>query len=133
MAHPLFSSGPSSNNLSMWATWDALYVAGADVVINAHEHAYERFASQTPEGNADPERGVREFVVGTEGSEPDPSGSRKPNSEVYGSEARGTLEFNLLPGTTSGSSCPLRKAFSATPGAAPATKLTASANCFADF
>lgn len=23
---------------------------------------------------------------------------RKPNSEVYGSEARGTLEFNLLPG-----------------------------------
>jgi len=96
--HLLFSSSPSSNNLSMWATWDVLYVAGADVVINAHEHAYERFGSQTPEGNPDPERGVREFVVGTEGSEPDPSGNRKPNSEVYGLEARGTLEFTLLPG-----------------------------------
>jgi hypothetical protein len=33
--HLLFSSSPSSNNLSMWATWDVLYVAGADVVLNA--------------------------------------------------------------------------------------------------
>ena len=30
--------------------WDALYAAGADVVVGAHDHDYERFVAQTPEG-----------------------------------------------------------------------------------
>lgn len=101
--HPLFSSGPGSNNLSMWAAWDALYVAGADVVVNGHERAYERFAPQTPEGNPDPERGIQEFVLGTGGREPggietDPSSESKPNSEVRGPAAPGVMQFTLLPG-----------------------------------
>src|SRR5215207_1728222 len=36
-----------------------------DVVLNRHDHIYERFAPQTPDGIADPVRGIREFVVGT--------------------------------------------------------------------
>ena len=29
---------------------DALYAAGADVVVNGHDHDYERFAPQRPDG-----------------------------------------------------------------------------------
>src|SRR5437667_12614704 len=45
----------------------ALYEAGADVVLSGHEHNYERFALQRPDGRAGPVRGIREFVVGTGG------------------------------------------------------------------
>jgi hypothetical protein len=36
-----------------------------DVVLSGHEHNYERFAPQDPNGKADPQRGIWEFVVGT--------------------------------------------------------------------
>ena len=48
--------------------WQALYAAGADVVVNGHDHDYERFAPQDPDGREDRERGIREFVVGTGGA-----------------------------------------------------------------
>src|SRR5215204_3745350 len=66
--HPVFSSGPLSGgvNSKMKPSWQVLYAAKADVVLNGHLHNYERFAPQTPGGAADPE-GIREFVVGTGG------------------------------------------------------------------
>jgi acid phosphatase type 7 len=45
-----------------------LYAANVDVVINGHDHTYERFAPQDPDGRLDPAHGIREFVVGTGGS-----------------------------------------------------------------
>ena len=47
--------------------WQALYDAGADLVIGAHDYHYERFAPQDPDGRADARRGLREFVVETRG------------------------------------------------------------------
>src|SRR5205814_2972144 len=65
---PLFSSGGShGNDPLMKPLWQILYHAGADVVINGHDHDYERFAPQDPEGKADPAHGIREFVVGSGG------------------------------------------------------------------
>jgi hypothetical protein len=66
--HPVFSSGPLSGgvNSKMKPTWEVLYAAKADVVLNGHLHNYERFVPQTPSGVADPQ-GIREFVVGTGG------------------------------------------------------------------
>jgi acid phosphatase type 7 len=55
--HPLFNSGNLGNQPNMKPIWDALYAAGADVVLNAHQHAYERFAPQAPDGVADSSRG----------------------------------------------------------------------------
>ena len=49
--------------------WQPLYAAGADLVINGHDHDYERFAPQDSEGHEDTARGIREFVVGTGGAE----------------------------------------------------------------
>ena len=50
--HPRFSSGPHGNSTSVRPFWDDLYAAGADVVLNGHDHLYERFARQDPAGNA---------------------------------------------------------------------------------
>ena len=45
--------------------WRALYESDVDVVISGHDHFYERFAPQDPDGRPDPVRGIREFIVGT--------------------------------------------------------------------
>jgi len=48
--------------------WELLYAANADVVINGHTHVYDRYAPMDPYGNPDPERGLRQFIVGTGGA-----------------------------------------------------------------
>jgi len=93
---PLFSSGSAhGNDLTMKPLWDALYEANADVVVNGHDHDYERFAPQTPDGAPDPGRGIREFVVGTGGKSHRPFSEPKPNSEVRDATAFGVLKLTL--------------------------------------
>ena len=48
----------------MDAFWRPLYAAGVDVIVNGHDHDYERFAPQDSDAEEDRERGIREFVVG---------------------------------------------------------------------
>jgi hypothetical protein len=65
---PLFSSGAAhGDDPEVKPLWDALYAGKTAVVINGHDHDYERFAPQDPSGKLDPQRGIREFVVGTGG------------------------------------------------------------------
>jgi PKD repeat protein len=67
---PRFSSGTDhGDDPRSQVFWEDLYYAGADVVINGHDHDYERFAPMDPAGNAEPTYGIREFVVGTGGKE----------------------------------------------------------------
>jgi hypothetical protein len=95
---PLFSSGDKhGNDPDMKAFWQALYEANADVVINGHDHDYERFGPQTPDAAADSARGIREFVVGTGGKNHRPFGSPKPNSEVRNADTFGVLKITLKP------------------------------------
>src|SRR5207249_3245519 len=66
--HPRFSSGSTHGSMvGSQPLWQALYDAGAEIVLSGHEHNYERFAPQTPGGALDLARGIREFVVGTGG------------------------------------------------------------------
>jgi hypothetical protein len=96
--HPLFSSGSEhGNDPRMRPIWDALYEGDADVVLNGHDHDYERFAPQTPEGIADPSRGIREFVVGTGGDSLYALLPPKPNSQVRSVDAFGVLKLTLRP------------------------------------
>src|ERR671913_1622137 len=97
MHHPRFSSGGKHGGTStMEPLWEALYEAGAEVVLSGHEHNYERFAPQDPEGKADPERGIRQFVVGTGGAaENYPIGEPMENSEVYNDQTDGVLRLKL--------------------------------------
>src|SRR5262249_25415896 len=81
---PLFSSGGKhGNDPEMRPLWDVLYGAGVDVVVNGHDHDYERFAPQDPSGHLDPKRGIREFVVGSGGKNSHRKiGIQQPNSEA---------------------------------------------------
>jgi acid phosphatase type 7 len=95
---PLFSSGGAhGNDLEVIPLWQALYEAHADVVINGHDHDYERFAPQNPQGQPDRKGGIREFVVGTGGKNLRPFGPTKDNSEVRSNESFGVLKLTLLP------------------------------------
>jgi hypothetical protein len=58
--------------------WEALYEADADVVFSGYEHNYERFSPQDPQGKADPEGDIRQFVVGTSG------GGKLPQRRPHG-------------------------------------------------
>jgi len=95
---PVFSSGPHGSDVRtsahMLEAWRVLYEFGADVVINGHDHDYERFAPQDPKGKADP-RGVREFVVGTGGGGTYDFRQIRPNSEVRNSRSYGVLKLVL--------------------------------------
>jgi len=93
---PLFSSGAAhGDDLEIQPLWQALYDANADVVVNGHDHDYERFAPQTPDAAPDPKRGIREFVVGTGGKNHRPFKEPKPNSEVRDATAFGVLKLTL--------------------------------------
>jgi acid phosphatase type 7 len=93
---PLFSSGPNGDNPHMRVIVRTLYEAGADVVLAAHDHSYERFAPQNADGGADPIRGIRMFVVGTGGARLTPQGTPKANSQMRFSEW-GVLKVTLHP------------------------------------
>ena len=97
---PRFSSGTThGSDSSFSAVWNDLYAAGADVVLNGHEHNYERFAQQNPSGAADP-NGIREFVVGTGGVLGGYSfGTPIANSEVRNNVTDGVIKLTLHSGS----------------------------------
>ena len=92
---PRFSSGQHGNNSGSQALWQALYDYGADVVLNGHDHTYERFAPQSPNGQAQSTRGIREFVVGTGGASLYSFPTIQPNSEVRNNTTWGVLKLTL--------------------------------------
>jgi hypothetical protein len=96
---PLFSSGAKhGNDPEIKPLWDALYAANVALVINGHDHDYERFAPQDPAGKPDPLRGIREFVVGTGGKSSHRTfASTQPNSEVRQADTFGVLKLTLHP------------------------------------
>jgi 3',5'-cyclic AMP phosphodiesterase CpdA len=94
--YPLFTSGNYAPGIStVRPLWDDLYSGGADVVLNGHDHLYERFAPQTPSGAEDQARGIREFVVGTGGAEHYGIKAVQPHSEVRNTDTFGVLKLTL--------------------------------------
>ena len=96
---PLFSSGLAhGNDVEVKPLWEILYHAGADIVINGHDHDYERFGLQDPSGKADPQHGIREFVVGTGGKNSHRIfASLVANSESHQADTFGVLKLTLHP------------------------------------
>jgi hypothetical protein len=97
---PRFSSGFHGDAPLVQTFWDELYAAGADVVLNGHDHDYERFVPQDPQGKADPARGLREFIVGTGGRSHYPfPGAPHPNTAVRNDKTYGVLKLTLHSGS----------------------------------
>ena len=95
---PLFSSGAKhGNDPEIKPFWSDLYAARVAVVINGHDHDYERFAPQDPDGKADGSHGIREFVVGTGGKNHRPFAVPKANSELRNADTFGVLKLVLRP------------------------------------
>lgn len=92
---PLYSSGGHAASTHMRAVWQALYAAGADVVLSGHDHNYERFAPQDADGRPDVAHGLRQFVAGTGGAFLTPVRLTKPNSEVLDNSHHGVLKLVL--------------------------------------
>lgn len=96
--HPRFSSGRHGGDATIVAFWQALYEHNADIVLAGHNHVYERFAPQTPDGKPDPTHGIRQFVVGTGGDHLHKlAGPAIANSEVRNDETHGVLKLTLYP------------------------------------
>lgn len=96
--HPRFSSGFHGDQGAVAPFWNLLYAGGADLIVNGHDHDYERFAPQDPNGLADPKSGIREIVVGTGGAALRPFAGRQPNSEVRNATTHGVLRLTLSAG-----------------------------------
>ncbi|MDF2144180.1 metallophosphoesterase [Knoellia sp. p5-6-4] len=95
--HPRFSSGWHGSSRRTADFWDALAKAGADVVLSGHDHDYERFAPQRPDGGAARD-GIRQFVVGTGGAESRAFADRAPNSERRITGVHAVLRLQLTDG-----------------------------------
>ena len=96
--HPRFSSGPHGAYRVTGAFWEDLYAAGVDVVLNGHDHGYERTKLLNPSGGIDTVRGVREFVVGSGGADLSWFSTTQPvTTQVREAGTFGVLQLRLRP------------------------------------
>lgn len=94
--HPRFSSGAHGSDGAYQPFWSTLNKAGADLVLSAHDHLYERFAPQLGDGTLADE-GMPQFVVGTGGKSFYERGERRPHSVALVQKRFGVLFLTLEP------------------------------------
>lgn len=98
--HPHFTSGKYSTNQGSKSLssdmWAELFGHQADIVLNGHDHLYERFKPQDPDGLANPD-GIRQFTVGTGGKEHYSQQTTADNSEKVIDDKFGVLTLELYP------------------------------------
>jgi hypothetical protein len=94
---PRWSSGTHGSNPLYSAIWGDLVAAGVDVVLNGHDHDYERFAPLLADGQVDV-KGVREFIVGTGGESHYKFHLPATGSQVRIANTFGVLRLALEPG-----------------------------------
>jgi acid phosphatase type 7 len=93
--HPRYSSGVHGSSRHVAPLWRVLYEAGVDVVLQAHDHSYERFAPLDADGRRNADRGIRSFVVGTGGGRLREFRAVVPGSEVRYNGGHGVLKLSL--------------------------------------
>ena len=91
--HPMFSSGRNGPHPAMRDIWQLLEQARAEIVINGHDHLYERFMPVDANRRPTPD-GIRQFVVGTGGAELYSFVNVMPESETR-LATYGVLKLNL--------------------------------------
>ena len=94
---PRYSSGHDGSHVTLHPFWKALSDAGAEVVLTAHSHHYERFAPLDANGRRTTSGGMRQFIVGTGGAFFTGVGSRLGTSEVAQNNTFGVLKLTLHP------------------------------------
>jgi PKD repeat protein len=102
--HPAFSTIGGRDTIAYRPEtkplWDALYQYGADLILNGHDHAYQRFGPMTPDGTADAAYGIRQITIGTGGGEGLYGfGAITHNVEVRDNQTLGVLKLTLRSGS----------------------------------
>src|SRR5215207_5027571 len=96
MHHPLYATGTGGLEPRVKPLWQILYDNGADVILNGHDHRYERLARIDSNDNRDLTYGMRPLIAGTGG---DPGGgttdTNEPNSEIKIFGTAGILRMDL--------------------------------------
>jgi hypothetical protein len=95
--YPIFTSGPSNGSPEsrvMREAWQVLFDGGADLIVNGHDHLYERFAPQSPDGRRNDATGITQIIAGTGGAPLYQFGGTMPNSAAQ-LRAYGLLKLTL--------------------------------------
>src|SRR5215211_6861906 len=92
--HPIASSGEHGNDARARPIFALFDAQGGDLVLNGHDHNYERFTKINSSGQVSAS-GVREIVVGTGGAGLRPQGFVQPGSEVRNFDTHGIVDINL--------------------------------------
>jgi hypothetical protein len=93
---PRYTSGRYRDFTFTAPLWRLLYAARAELVLNGHDHNYQRYPRLDPDGNPDPARGLREFVVGTGGAGLYPLRQDARRESAY-DDGHGVLQLTLRP------------------------------------
>ena len=97
---PRYSSG-ATDYQAMQPLWDDLYAAGVDILLDGHDHIYERTvpmksgATLVDPPVADPTYGIRQFTVGTGGEAHHGLATPLPTSVVRNDTTFGILKLTL--------------------------------------
>lgn len=89
--HPKFNSGEHGGVKNMNWAWNMLYNKNAEIILNGHEHSYQRFKPLDRYGNVDYNRGIVEFVSGAGGKNHYSGGSTNSKSDF-----RNTTDYGML-------------------------------------
>ncbi|MGH7583290.1 MAG: metallophosphoesterase family protein [Gemmatimonadales bacterium] len=93
--NPRFSSGWHHTDPRFQPLWQILYDADVDLILNGHDHDYERFRPQNPSGVADSVKGITEIVAGTGGGDLRGFETIVPNSVTRIEGRWGVLKLTL--------------------------------------
>jgi len=96
--HPRWSSNFYGDSEWLDTFWQVLYEHRVELIINGHDHYYERLTPQNPDGDIDLEEGIRQIILGTGGVEHAEYYELTKNSEVRNNEDFGVLKLDLFPG-----------------------------------
>jgi hypothetical protein len=94
---PRWSSGSlhgSDDNYQL--LWEIFYEAGAELVVNGHEHNYERFAEMDANGSPS-SPGLRQIVAGMGGRSLYRFDAPLPASEARDNSSYGVVKLTLYP------------------------------------
>jgi hypothetical protein len=98
-ARPRFSSGARhGSDVTVQPFWEILYASGkCKLVLNGHDHVYERFAKMAPDG-VDEGNGIRQITVGTGGAGLNGFSTTIVDGSIYrNNTAHGVLKLSLDP------------------------------------
>lgn len=92
---PLQTNSENPPATQMRDVWNLLYKSGVEIVVNGHNHVYERFGKRDDSLRLNPHNGVRQFTVGTGGYKSYGFPRSDYAYEVRHNDVHGVINFTL--------------------------------------